>query len=274
MPRTAVISDIHANLHALSAVIADVQSEQCTDIVCLGDVVGYNAYPRECLDYIRSLNCPVVKGNHDAAVVAFTGDMCDPDLAEPEAESEEFLKRPESKMNPIAGLAMEWTRRQLDADQLAWLSRLQYVRIVRSSFTVVHSCLEQPKMWNYIFNASDASTSFSKQFSPVCFHGHTHVPRVFSWDGFHAREEFDAVHDLYMAGYSEFAIESGKKYFINVGSVGQPRDHDWRACYAIYDTESNRVIFKRVEYDVAAAKAAVLEAGLPAYLAERLEHGC
>lgn len=278
MPRTAIISDIHSNLHALYAVIADVQAEQCTDIVCLGDVVGYGAYPRECLDYIRSLNCLVVKGNHDAAVVARVGEDVNPCLVEPEDDNRpretEFQKKPESKMNPVAGLAMEWTRRQLDEDQLTWLARLQYVRIVRSTFTMVHSCLEQPKSWNYIFNASDATSSFLRQFSPLCFHGHTHVPKVFSYDGMHAREEYDAVHPLYLEGYSEFEPLPEKKYFVNVGSVGQPRDNDPRACYAIYDSNANRIILKRVEYDIAQAQDAILSVGLPPFLAERLGKGC
>ncbi len=251
MPRTAIISDIHANLHALSAVIEDVQMEQCTDIVCLGDVVGYCAYPRECLDYIRSLNCPIVKGNHDAEVVADSNVI----------------------MNPMAREAMEWTRAQLDTDRLTWLARLQFQRIVRSSFTIVHSSLDQPKAWNYIINANDARGNFSRQFSPICFHGHTHVPKLFFWDGQHANEQLEVGTMLAQYGVVEVPLQPGTKYFINAGSVGQPRDNDCRACYVIYDSEASAVTFKRVEYDVAGAQAAILEAGLPAYLADRLASG-
>lgn len=252
MPRTAVISDIHANLHALSAVIEDVQAEQCTDIVCLGDVVGYNAYPRECLDYIRSLNCPVVKGNHDEEVL-----------------HEEHYTR----MNPVARQAMEWTRAQLSDEDLTWLSRLQYQRIVRSQFTMVHSGLDQPKAWNYIFNANDATGSFQKQFSMLCFHGHTHAPKVFVWDGHRAVDYSYLLEGLNENGVAEVPLTPSVKHFINVGSVGQPRDGDPRACYAIYDSDAQTVLFKRVEYDVTGAQQAILSVGLPEYLAERLEKG-
>ncbi len=251
MPRTAVISDIHANLHALIAVIDDVQSEQCTDVVCLGDIVGYNAYPCECLDYVRSLQCPVVKGNHDAEVVAISN----------------------LRMNPLARQAMEWTRAQLDEDRLTWLARLQFQRIVRSTFTMVHSSLDQPKAWNYIINANDARGNFSRQFSPLCFHGHTHVPKIFIWDGRACREEENLAGILREYGVVEAPLQPGYKYFINVGSVGQPRDGDPRACYAIYDSDAKLVTFKRVEYDIPSAQAAVREAGLPEYLAERLATG-
>ncbi len=259
MSRIAILSDIHANYHALCAVIDDLGAEQCTDIVCLGDVVGYNAYPRECLNYIRSLSCPVVKGNHDEEVSI------------PSTAS--------ARMNPAARMAMEWTRAQLDQEQLTWLARLQYQRIVHpshgSSFTIVHSTLDQPKAWNYIFNANDATSNFRRQYSDMCFHGHTHVPKLFYWDGMHAREDYNVLHPMYVEGSScvEYPLQAGVKYFINVGSVGQPRDHDPRACYVIYDSDRNAVVFKRVEYNLRAAQEAVRSVGLPEYLAERLESG-
>lgn len=251
MPRTAIISDIHANLHALSAVIADVQAEQCTDIVCLGDIVGYNAFPSECLDYVRSLDCPVVKGNHD----------------------EEVVTPSNQNMNPVARQAMDWTRSQLNEDQLQWLGRLQYQRLVRSAFTMVHATMDQPKAWNYILNANDASSNFNRQFSQMCFHGHTHVPKIFFWDGQRAQEDSQALANLNREGRADFTPQEGVKYFINVGSVGQPRDNDVRACYCIYDSEANVLTFKRVEYDVASAQEAIRTAGLPEYLADRLGHG-
>lgn len=259
MSRTAIISDIHSNYHALYAVMSDAfEQERCTEVACLGDIVGYNAHPSTCLDYIRQLNCPVVKGNHDAEVV------------NPVYE----------KMNDLAREAMEWTVRQLNEEQLQWLARLQYQRIVRpsgagtSSFTIVHSTLDQPKAWNYIINANDAAGNFSRQFSQLCFHGHTHVPKVYMWDGRHSVEDFEFKHRLVMNGYAELQPEPMYKYFINVGSVGQPRDNDPRACYAIYDSDANLVIIKRVAYDIAGAQEAIMEAGLPSYLAERLARGC
>ena len=259
MSRTAVISDIHANYHALCAVMEDAfDRERCTEVVCVGDIVGYNAYPRECLDYIRQLGCPVVKGNHD----------------------EEVVTPSNAKMNQLAREAMDWTRAQLSPDQIEWLSRLQYQRIVRpigtgnTSFTIVHSTLDQPKVWSYIINANDAAGSFTRQFSQFCFNGHTHVPKVYQWNGRAAAEDYDAQHNLIMSGYAEVLPVAGYKYCINVGSVGQPRDNDPRACYAVYDSDANMVIIKRVEYDVAAAQAAIIDVGLPSYLADRLGHGC
>ena len=155
MPRYAIISDIHANLHALCAVMEHaLQQQGCDCVACLGDIVGYNAYPNECAAYIRSLQCPVVRGNHDEEV-------CSTDWG---------------RMNPIARQAMEWTRSQLEPDHLVWLSRLPYQKLVDSRFTIVHAGLDQPKAWNYIINADDAGASLQRQFSPICFHGHTHVP--------------------------------------------------------------------------------------------------
>lgn len=251
MPRTAVISDIHANLHALYAVMADYLNEQCTDVVCLGDVVGYNAYPQECVNEIRAIGCPVVKGNHD----------------------EEVCREEQTRMNPIARQAMDWTRSRLDADSLTWLRRLPLQRIERSKFALVHSSLDQPMAWNYILNANDAVSNFNRQFLPVCFHGHTHQPRVFAWDGRHSIEMAEYWQHLLHDGEVVVPLQPGLKYFINVGSVGQPRDGDPRACYGIYDSDSATVTLRRVEYDVAAAQQAVLAVGLPEYLAERLGNG-
>lgn len=253
MPRIAVISDIHANLHALCSVMEDVQLMQCSQVVCLGDVVGYGAYPRECLDYIRSLNCHVVKGNHDDEVAR--EDFC--------------------RMNAVARAALKWTRDQLDREQIDWLARLQYQRVVSSAFTIVHSSLDFPKAWNYIFNANDAKAHFMRQFSPLCFHGHTHDPKVFVCSPDYQVSEYpDFLENLYGQGCSELELMDGYKYFINVGSVGQPRDRDIRACYVVYDTDARTVTFRRVPYDVEAAQQAILAVGLPEYLAERLGKGC
>lgn len=251
MPKTAVISDIHANLHALYAVMADYQCEQCTDVVCLGDVVGYNAYPQECVNEIRAIGCPVVKGNHD----------------------EEVVNLDNTRMNPIARQAMEWTRSRLDEASLTWLRRLPLQRIERSKFVMVHSCLDQPQAWNYVMNANDATCNFLRQFLPLCFHGHTHQPRVFTWDGRRAIELPEYWEMLRVDGQTVVQLQPGQKYFINVGSVGQPRDGDPRACYAIYDSDAGTVTLRRVEYDVAGAQQAVLSVGLPEYLAERLGTG-
>lgn len=252
MPRIAVISDIHSNMHALCAVMEDYQCEQCTDVVCLGDVVGYNAYPQECVDAIRAIGCPVVKGNHD----------------------EEVCRMDQTRMNPIARQAMEWTRKQLNEESLTWLSRLPMQRIERSMFVMVHSSLDQPKAWNYILNANDAVGHFAKQGRyQLSFHGHTHQPRVFTWDKRYCVEQNHHWIELNQTGQTVVYLQPGLQYFINVGSVGQPRDGDPRACYAIYDTDAATVTLRRVEYKVEEAQQAILAYGLPAYLAERLATG-
>jgi predicted phosphodiesterase len=238
--RIALFGDIHANLEALEAVLADAREQHCSDYVCLGDVVGYNANPAECLEIVREMNCPVVKGNHDE-----------------DASGDHSLET----MNPTAATALMWTREQLNQEQREWLRKMRMVRQV-ADFTVVHSTLDQPTNWNYVTNRFDAMSNFSYQFTQVCFHGHTHVPRVYIKDS--------KVHEV---AAESVVIEPGSKYFINVGSVGQPRDGDWRSCYAIYDIESRLIVFRRIEYDLAKTQKKILDAGLPPMLAERLADG-
>ncbi|NNC87770.1 MAG: metallophosphoesterase family protein [Akkermansiaceae bacterium] len=238
--RFAIFGDIHANLEALQAVLDDATTQGCTDFVCLGDVVGYNANPVECLEIIREMGCPVVKGNHDE-----------------DASGDHSLEA----MNPIAADALEWTRRQLDAGQRTWLRKLRMVRQVEN-FTVVHSTLDQPQAWSYVTNKFDAMSNFSYQFTDVCFHGHTHVPRVFI-RGARVKE----------VPAESVVIEDNFKYFLNAGSVGQPRDGDWRACYVVYDLEKRTVSYRRIEYDIERAQDKILATDLPPNLAHRLAEG-
>lgn len=238
--RIALFGDIHANLEALETVLEDARDQGVTDFVCLGDVVGYNADPGACLDIVRALGCPVVKGNHDEDAA---GD------------------HPLETMNPVAAAALYWTREQLDEEQRLWLRRLRMVRQI-SDFTVVHSTLDQPANWNYVTSRFDAISNFSYQFTQVCFHGHTHVPRVYV--------KTEKVQEV---PAESIAIEPGAKYFINIGSVGQPRDGDWRSCYAIYDLERQMVVFRRLEYELSVTQEKILAAGLPEMLADRLVDG-
>ena len=238
--RTAIFGDIHANLEALEAVLEDAASQGVTDYVCLGDVVGYNADPSACLNIIREMGCPTVKGNHDK-------------------DASEDLSL--DAMNPVAATALKWTRDQLDEDQRLWLKRLRMVRQV-ADYTIVHSTLDQPVHWNYVTNRFDAMSTFSYQFTQVCFHGHTHVPRVYV--------KSDKVREV---PAESVEIEANAKYFINAGSVGQPRDGDPRACYVIYDHESKLIVFRRINYNLPKTQMKIIEAGLPEVLAERLAEG-
>jgi diadenosine tetraphosphatase ApaH/serine/threonine PP2A family protein phosphatase len=163
--------------------------------------------------------------------------------------------------NALAEEAIHWTRDQLDEDEKNWLRELRLQRQVRD-FTVVHATLDTPHKWGYVFNQLDAATSFSYQHTTLCFIGHTHSPKAYIRDGSVRSLPLDIL-----------PLETGKKYLINVGSVGQPRDGDPRAAYCIYDTVSNEVELRRLDYDIASAQAAVRAAGLPEKLAERLAVG-
>lgn len=238
--RFAILADIHSNLEALLAVLHDAQAQGIDRYICLGDVVGYNANPKECLDIVRDMNMICIKGNHD-------------EYCSNEGELEGF--------NPHAALAIEWTREHLSEEDRAWLRDLKYVRMIMG-FTIVHATLDAPQRWGYVFDKLAAATNFTYQTTRLCFFGHTHVPVAF-------------VRDTEVRGgpYTRIKLEPGKKYFINVGSVGQPRDGDPRAGYVIYDSDDNIVELRRVFYDIEKAQKKVIEAGLPHRLADRLSVG-
>ena len=235
----AIISDLHANLEALEAVLADMQPH-AEAVVCLGDIVGYNANPKECLDMVRAMNIPVVKGNHD-------------EYCSSETDLEGF--------NPHAQEAINWTRNQLTNEDRKWLRDLRYIRLV-ASFSIVHATLDGPQKWGYVFDKLAAAASFTYQNTSVCFFGHTHVPVAF-------------VRDNMVRGgtYSKFKTEPGKKYFVNVGSVGQPRDGNPKAAYVVYDLDEGSIELRRLDYDIGTTQRKILEAGLPPRLAHRLAEG-
>jgi predicted phosphodiesterase len=236
----AIIADIHGNLEAFQVVLDDIQKQKCTHHICIGDVVGYNANPKECLDIVRRMEIPCVKGNHD-------------EYCSGEEELEGF--------NPHAAQAVHWTRKQLTPDDRQWLRDLKYVRMF-DSFTIVHATLDGPQRWGYVFDKLAAAASFPYQTTPVCFFGHTHVPVAF-------------IRDSMVRGgtYSKFKVEPGKKYFVNVGAVGQPRDGNPKAAYVIYDTAANTIELRRLDYDIATTQKKIRAAGLPERLAERLAFG-
>jgi predicted phosphodiesterase len=239
--RFAIFGDIHSNLEALQAVLKDAEAHHCTHYICLGDIVGYNASPKECLDTVRAMDCPVVKGNHD-------------ELA--------CLDINPSNVSPLANEGIDFTRRHLTEADLAWLGALKFVRQVRD-FTIVHATLDTPHKWGYVLNQLDAAASFSYQHTQLCFFGHTHVPRAYIRDH-HVRT---------LDGWQSVILEAGRKYFLNVGSVGQPRDGDPRAAYAIYYVEEHYVELRRVDYDIGGAQRKIIDSGLPPRLATRLGEG-
>jgi len=237
----AILGDIHSNLEALQAVLEHSRQQSCTHYVSLGDIVGYGPNPKECLDIVRELNCPVVMGNHDeycASVLDLTG------------------------FNPMAADAIKWTRDRLSEDDREWLRNLKYSRVVES-FSIVHATLDLPEKWAYVFDKLAAAASFNYQRTAVCFNGHTHVPVAF----------VRAATGIQGGMYQKIKIEIGRKYFINAGSIGQPRDRNPAAAYVTYDIPGNTVELQRVEYNYRITQEKIRAAGLPETLAERLEHG-
>lgn len=246
--RYAIISDIHSNIEALDAVIEDAHAQGVTDFVCLGDVVGYNAAPRECIQRIRELGCKVVKGNHDH--------YC----SDPSVDLDDF--------QPNAASVIEWTRRNISEEDTRWLYNLPLSAVIMG-FTIVHSTLDSPSHFRYAFDKQDAEDSFNYQRTRVCFHGHTHVPCIFR------RTTSGASHGILKLGAANGLLEQGN-YFINVGSVGQPRDGIPKACYLIFTAEGMTKLsieFRRVDYDVDAAVQRIKDAGLPERLINRLYTG-
>ena len=237
----AILGDIHANIDALEVVLADCRAQGVTDYMCTGDVVGYNARPHECLQIVRDLGCPVVMGNHDHYV-----------------SSRQNL----ADFNPNAAAVIEWTRKQLTVEEMLFLRNLPFVQ-TKTGVTLVHATMDNPGGFGYVFDHLQAEAHFSHQVTPLCFHGHTHCPMIYE-------KQMGAV---YRIDAQDFKLPIGRKYFINVGSVGQPRDGDPRAAYVLYNPKERTVHFRRLEYDIAAAQAKIREAGLPERLAERLEVG-
>lgn len=238
--RYAIIGDIHANLEALQAVLKDSKEQEVSHFACLGDVVGYNANPVECLEIIRDLECPTVRGNHDHYV----------------AHSDSL-----EGFHPLAANVVDWTRKQLTDEQRVYLGQLPYNLSVET-FTIVHSTLDAPGGWCYVFDKLEAEANFSYQVTSVCFYGHTHVPIAFEQT------------DIIKAGsFRKLKVMNGRKYFVNVGSVGQPRDGDPRAAYVIYDMINNQIELRRIPYDFTVTQKKILENGLPERLASRLAIG-
>jgi diadenosine tetraphosphatase ApaH/serine/threonine PP2A family protein phosphatase len=238
----AILADIHANIEALNAVIEDARGQGATDFVCVGDIVGYNAAPAECIKIVRDAGMLCVRGNHDH--------YC-------------HVNESLADFQPAAASVIDWTRRALNETDANWLGAQPLSRVVSGLFTAVHATLDMPQNWGYVFDALQADTHFTYQQTQLCFHGHTHVPIIFE----------KAAGRVFRAEPGPTRFKLGAKYFINAGSVGQPRDGDPRASYMIYHAKPREAEFRRVSYDIITAAARVRRAGLPERLARRLETG-
>ena len=241
--RYAFLGDIHGNTEALSAVLAHLNANRIDKIVCLGDIVGYGAEPAQCLETIRALKCDVIAGNHDWAAVG---------------------KISIDQFNAYAKAAAMWTRNQLSQEQKDWLTSLP-LTLGYEHCAVAHGTFHQPEEFHYIQTVFDAQQSFSSlraMQARLGFLGHSHVPVGF----------FDTDPITYTLD-PEMAIDPTLATIVNAGSVGQPRDENNKASYAVFDTDASSVTIHRIEYDIDAAAAKIRKADLPEILAARLYQG-
>lgn len=256
----AIISDIHSNLEALNTVLSKCSLLGVEQYICLGDIVGYNANPAECIEIVRRLPIHmIVKGNHDEYVGS---DM--------KIEG----------INRYAKESIDWTRLQLNYENRKWLCENKLrITSVKEGLTIVHATLDSPELWNYIFDIKHAIANFSYQMTQFCFFGHTHLPALFEKnpkiaDGLHGVRriiEWEIISPNSNA--ISFSPEKGKKYMINPGSIGQPRNGDCRASFATFDTKKNIVTRHCLDYDLETAQKKIYEAFLPESLAIRLGNG-
>jgi len=242
--RYAIIADIHSNLTALKAVLDDIEQRGGADeLWCLGDIVGYGPEPCQCISLLREYNHVCVAGNHDWAAIEKIGI---------------------DNFNPAAATACQWTARQLRVDDREYLSNLPLV-IEKDNFTLVHGSPREP-IWEYLVSTSSARQNLPYLKTKYCLTGHSHQANVFLFD------EMESCTIRIFSDDTILPLENNS-VIINPGSVGQPRDHDPRASYAIYDSEKKQVSNHRVTYDIRVTQEKMMAHGLPVRLITRLRYG-
>lgn len=231
--KLALISDIHSNLHALSAALREIEKHRVDAIYCLGDVVGYGADPGPCVDLVRQNCLGTIMGNHDEAVARELG----------------ILHLPRD-----AQVAARHNRSRLSEDQLAFLAGLPFTQVV-GNCTLVHATPRSPQDWVRFDSLPTVKDQFNYFETDFCFVGHTHVPAIVA------------------QRLGVFRVKPGNRYIINVGSVGQPRDESPLLGFVIFDTEAPSHDLIRIPYDIAGAAARIVAEGLPSRLGLRLAKG-
>lgn len=231
--RLAILSDLHANLEASEAVLEEAERREADAIVCLGDVVGYGPDPSETVELVRQRCEMTILGNHDAAVAQNAAMHVLPKDGQAAARLHQAL---------------------LSDDQLEWLAALPYTGTAYGT-TLAHAAPRQPDAWPRLDSFSALQSQFDAFDTPICFVGHSHKPAVVS----------DSL--------GVFQVRAGHRFLVDVGSVGQPRDHDPRASFAVFDTEAFTLDIVRVHYDVARTASKIVRRGLPPSLSERLRRG-
>jgi predicted phosphodiesterase len=242
-----VVSDIHANLQAFDAVVAAADPIGWDRVLVLGDLVGYGADPNQVVNRVRAMDpAAVIRGNHDKAACGIEDG---------------------SNFNQVARYAAQWTMDALEPANRDYLHALPAgPHIIDETLEICHGAPFDEDY--YIFDANDARRGLDSSRRPLCLFGHTHLPVVFELgpsglDGFLPDE----------SGQTQLELSQGTRYLVNVGSVGQPRDGDPRAAFAIYDAGAGTLLMRRIAYDVEGAQRRILSVGLPASLANRLAIG-
>ncbi len=229
--RYAIVSDLHANLQAWKVVYEDIQNNNADRIICLGDIIGYGPNPAQVIREVRDKVDAVILGNHDAALCG---------------------KLDATLFNEDAQRLLDWTRKQLSEDDLKFLSALP-LTLIGDGFLCSHGEFSEPGNFDYAATPEEVLPSWKATESNLLFVGHTHEPSIFVLGNSGIPRSVEP---------QDFTIDSGKRYFVNVGSVGQPRDKDPRACYCIYDTETHSIYWRRVAFDVDAYRKALKATGL------------
>ncbi|MDH4230671.1 MAG: metallophosphatase family protein [Nitrospirota bacterium] len=237
----AVISDAHANAEALRSVLKDIKERQIQDVFFLGDAVGYGPEPNECVELLSAECRIMIAGNHDWGLLGLT----DP-----------------ASFNENARIALAWTRGVLTTGNREILRRSPLKAEIREmAITLVHATPDEPQQWHYLLKLSDAKMSFQYMQTDICFIGHSHKPFII---------EMQPEGEL-CTHKQEMRKKTGCRYIVNAGSIGQPRDGDPRACYAMVD--DGRIELVRVGYDIGVTQKRMGDAGLPEFLIERLSYG-
>lgn len=240
--RVALLADVHANLEALEAVLADIETQAVDQLYSLGDVIGYGCDPLACLDLIEQSCSVKLMGNHEYVVLG---------------------RSPLDNLNANARDSIIWTKEQMTEQSLAFISTFGMIH-VDDNAAYVHASPDLPDQWHYLLSVEDAVPAFAATASRLVFFGHTHLPIIFSQGGNGQIKS--------KAGHS-FEPDAENRYLVNVGSVGQPRDNDNRACYVIFDADAGEITYRRVPYDIERTQEKLIDARMPRLLIERLVAG-
>jgi len=243
--KTAIISDIHGNLEALTVVLKNIYEHQVDRIVCLGDIVGYGPNPNECVQLVREHCSFTIMGNHDAA--AFNPLMA-------------------RDFNQNARYAIEWTASVLSEDSKQFLSSLPMMEPI-GDITLVHATPYDPYLWYYISSLEDARFNFNFFKTKFCFIGHTHIPGLIMYN------TLGNNLSIYKPILFDYSGYEQNRFIVNTGSVGQPRDRNPESCYVIIDEVAQTVDFKRIAYDISAYQEKMVALSMPPFLVSRVETG-